>query len=303
MTRIEPRHLAALVGMNLVWGFNFVVSKHAVSHFPPVLFTLLRFALLALLLLPFLRWHEGRMVRLLLAASLSGGLQFALLFAGLRYMDGVASAAIATQLGVPFTTLLSIVFLGEAVHWRRWLGIGLAFAGVAVIGFQPGLFEHRTGVALVVASALASSTGLIAVKTLGTSLKPLELQAWFAWSSAPLLLGLTLALETGQRAAIASAGWVEWGAVLYTALLASLVAHSGFYYLVGRYPVTSIAPLTLLSPAFGVAFGVLLLGEPVTPRLAAGAALTFAGVLIIALRERRLAATGRSRSDVDRRPS
>lgn len=292
MTHIEPRHLAALVGINLIWGFNFIVSKYAVGHFPPVLFTLLRFGLLALLLFPFLRWHPGRMERLLLAAALSGGLQFALLFVGLHLTNGVASAAIATQLGVPFTTLMSILFLGEVIRWRRWLGIALAFAGVGVIGFQPGMLEHRTGLALVIASAFVSSMGLVAVKTLGTSLKPLELQAWFAWSSAPLLLFLTFWLENGQYEAIATAGWLEWGTVLYTALLASLVAHTGFYRLVSRYPVTSISPITLLSPAFGVTFGVLLLGEPVTARLLVGAALTFTGVFIIAMREKKLVDTG-----------
>lgn len=292
MTQIEPRHLAALVAINLVWGFNFVVSKYAVGHFPPVFFTLLRFGLLAALLFPFLRWHRGRMERLLVAATLSGGLQFALLFWGIHLTDGVASVAIATQLGVPFTTLMSILFLGEVIRWRRWLGIALAFAGVAVIGFQGGMLEHRAGLALVIASAFVSSMGLVAVKSLGTSLKPLELQAWFAWSSVPLLLFLTLWLEEGQGAAIASAGAWEWGTVLYTALIASLVAHTGFYWLVSRYPVTSISPITLLSPVFGVCFGVLLLHEPITVRLLLGGALTFTGVFIIAMREKKLVDVG-----------
>lgn len=292
MTQIAPRHLAALLGINLIWGYNFVVSKHAVEHFPPVFFTLLRFGLLALILFPFLRWHPGRMERLLVAAALSGGLQFALLFAGIHLSNGVASVAIATQLGVPFTTLMSILFLGETIRWRRWLGIVLAFSGVAVIGFQPGMLEHRAGLALVIASAFVSSMGLVAVKSLGTSLKPLELQAWFAWSSVPLLLFLTFWLENGQQEAVASAGLLEWGTLLYTVVLASLIAHTGFYTLVSRYPVTSISPITLLSPVFGVTFGVLLLGEPVTARLLVGGALTFTGVFIIAMREKKLVDTG-----------
>lgn len=292
MTQIAPRHLAALVGINLIWGYNFVVSKYGVAHFPPVFFTLLRFGLLAILLAPFLRWHPGRMERLLVAATLSGGLQFALLLTGIHLSGGVASVAIATQLGVPFTTLMSILFLGETIRWRRWLGIALAFGGVAVIGFQPGMLEHRTGLALVVASAFVASLGLVAVKTLGTTFKPLELQAWFAWGSVPLLLFVTFWLETGQIEAVRSAGWMEWGAVLYTALLSSLLAHTGFYRLVSRYPITSISPITLLSPVFGVGFGVALLDEPVTTRLLVGGLLTFTGVFIIAMREKKLVDTG-----------
>jgi O-acetylserine/cysteine efflux transporter len=292
VTQLAPRDLAFLVGINLVWGFNLIASKAGVGHFPPVLFTALRFSLLALILLPFLRWHPGRMERLMLAAMLSGGLQFALLFMGLHLSEGVARVAIATQLGVPFTTLMSVLFLGEVIRWRRWLGIGLAFAGVAVIGFQPGLLEHRWGLALVIASTLIGSLGLVAVKSLGESLNPLELQAWFAWTGVPLLVFMTLFLETGQREAIATAGWMEWGALLYTVLLSSLLAHTGFYWLVSRYPVTSISPITLLSPVFGVAFGALLLGEPLTVRILIGGALTLGGVFIIAMRERKMVDTG-----------
>ncbi|MCZ8132916.1 MAG: DMT family transporter [Steroidobacteraceae bacterium] len=292
MTQIAPRDLALLVTINLIWGFNLIASKVGVEHFPPVLFVTLRFALLALILLPFLRWHAGGMQRLLVASALSGGLQFALLFIGLDLSAGVSQVAIATQLGVPFTTLLSVMLLGEVIRWRRWLGITLAFAGVVVIGFQPGLLENRAGLLLVVASTLVGSLGLVAVKSLGTQLRPLELQAWSAWTGLPVLVGLTLMLESGQWEAVRIAGALEWSALLYTTLGASLVSHTAFYWLVARYPVTSIAPLTVLSPIFGVAFGVLLLGDQLTPRILLGGLLTLTGVVIIAYREKRLVDTG-----------
>ena len=292
MTQVAPRDLAFLVVINLIWGLNLVASKLGVAHFPPVLFTALRFTLLGVLVLPFLRWHPGRMQRLLIAALFSGGVCFALLFMGVERVRHASSVAIASQLGVPFTTLLSVLFLGEQVHWRRWLGIGLAFTGVAIIGFEPGAHADRVGLALVVASALVGAVGIIVVKGLSTSLRPLELQAWFAWSGIPLLYFMTFWLEDGQAAAIASATLRDWASVAFTAIAASLVAHTGFYYLVRRYPVTSLSPLTLLSPVFGVAFSAWLLGDPITGRIVAGGLVTLSGVLIIVLRERQIVDTG-----------
>lgn len=292
MTQVAPRDLAFLVAINLIWGLNLVASKLGVAHFPPVLFTALRFTLLGVLVLPFLRWHPGRMQRLLIAALFSGGVCFALLFMGVERVRHASSVAIASQLGVPFTTLLSVLFLGEQVHWRRWLGIGLAFTGVAIIGFEPGAHADRVGLALVVASALVGAVGIIVVKGLSTSLRPLELQAWFAWSGIPLLYFMTFWLEDGQAAAIASATLRDWASVAFTAIAASLVAHTGFYYLVRRYPVTSLSPLTLLSPVFGVAFSAWLLGDPITGRIVAGGLVTLSGVLIIVLRERQIVDTG-----------
>ena len=106
MTHLPPRHLAFLVLINLLWGFNLIASKLGAAEFPPMFFTALRFTLLALCLTPFLRWHRGMMQQLLIAAALSGGVQFALLFMGVKLTPEVGSVAIATQLGVPFTTLI-----------------------------------------------------------------------------------------------------------------------------------------------------------------------------------------------------
>ncbi len=292
MSQLAPRDLGFLLLINLLWGFNLIASKVGVEHFPPMFFTALRFTLLATVLLPFLRWHRGRMLPLLVAAVLSGGLQFALLFAGLRLTPHVGSVAIASQLSVPFTTLMSVLFLGEVIHWRRRLGIALAFLGVAVIAVQADVFTYRAGLALVAASAFASSLGIVAVKRLGEAVRPLELQAWFAVSGLPLLWFLSLWLETGQGAAASSARLVDWGALLYTVVGSSLIAHTGYYWLIRRYPVTAISPLTTLSPVCSVALGVLLLGDALTARLLFGGVLTLVGVTIIARRDPTAVDTG-----------
>jgi drug/metabolite transporter (DMT)-like permease len=48
------------------------------------------------------------------------------MYSGVALSGNMSSVAIAAQLGVPFATLLSIGFLGERIHWRRWLGIGMS---------------------------------------------------------------------------------------------------------------------------------------------------------------------------------
>jgi drug/metabolite transporter (DMT)-like permease len=39
-------------------------------------------------------------------------------------------------------------------------------------------------------------------------------------------------------------GTTGWGALLYSALLASLVTHTAYFALIRRYPVSSVAPVT-----------------------------------------------------------
>lgn len=291
MTQVSGPHFAALVGICAIWGFNLIAIKAGVDRMPPVFFTFLRFLVLALAVAPFLRLRRGEMRWLLLASVCGGGLQFALMFVGISISSSMSAVAIAGQLGVPFMTLLSILILGEQVRWRRWAGILLSFAGVMVIGFNPAVFDSLWGLALVVLGALAGSLGLVAIKRVH-DIKPLELQAWFAWSSLPVLLLLTAVLEQGQLDSLAALDRAGVGAVLYTALAASLVGHTAFFFLVQRYAVTSVAPVTVLAPLFSVLFAVMLLGERLDWRILVGGAMTLGGVVIIAMREQRLADTG-----------
>ncbi len=291
MNRVAPRHLAFLIVITLIWGLNLVVSKLGLREVDPLLFTTLRFSLLAQPLVFFLRIVPGRMSAMLVAATLSGAVSFGLMFAGIAIAANVSAVAIAGQLGIPFTTLLSVALLGETVRWRRWLGIACSFAGVLVMGLDPALLQHWPSLALVIASAFVGALGLIAVKRL-PEFKPLEIQAWFAWISMPLLALATWLIERPTIVDLQRLSAVGWSAIAYTALAGSLLAHTGFYWLVQRYPVTSVAPITVLSPVFSVAFSVWLLGDRLTPRLAAGGALTLLGVLVITWRERRLTDTG-----------
>src|SRR5215510_5059058 len=144
-TSLAGRDLALLIMMNLIWGLNLIASKIGVGEFPPIFFTAMRFGSLAFFLVPFLKIHRGQMTNLMAAVLLTGPAAFSLLFVGMFLTEDAATVAIANQMGVPFSTLLSIWLLGETIRWRRRLGIVLAFAGIAVIGFDPRAFDYWEG--------------------------------------------------------------------------------------------------------------------------------------------------------------
>jgi O-acetylserine/cysteine efflux transporter len=288
---LTGRDLLLLIGMNLIWGLNLISSKIGVGQFPPIFFTALRFGSLALFLVPMLKIHRGQMTNLFAAAMLTGPAAFALLFAGIFLTEDAATVAVATQMSVPFSTLMSVLFLGETIRWRRIMGIVLAFSGIVIISFDPRVFAYWEGLALVVCSSFVSSLGLIFLKRL-KGITPLELQSWIALAGGSILLVLSLILEAGQMTAIRNATWEGWGALLFTTVMSSLIAHTAWYFLVSRYPVTSLSPLTLLSPLFGIFFGVTLLHDQLTARMLVGGAVTLVGVLIVVLREQRIADTG-----------
>jgi len=287
---MTPIHLAFMMLINLIWGFALVAAKVSIDHFPPLLFAALRFILIVAVLFPFLKIHKGQMKEVIIIALCAGPIGFGFFFAGLAISDA-SVVAVASQLGVPFSTIMSVIFLKEQVFWKRWLGISLSFLGVMVISFDPAVFRYIDGLLLVLCSALVGSVGTIfqrQIKNVGV----FELQAWVAFAAAPLMLLASFALESHQIEIIKTASMLQWSGIFYVAFASSLVGHAGIYYLLQRYEVTQTAPLTLLSPIFTVFFAVTLLGETLTERMVIGALIALSGVLIVSMRQKRIVDTG-----------
>jgi drug/metabolite transporter (DMT)-like permease len=182
------------------------------------------------------------------------------------------------------TTLLSVFMLGERIYWRRGLGIVLTFGGGVIVMWDPGNgFPLSGGLILILGSAFAGSLAAVMMKQI-EGVRPLQFQAWIGLASVVPLTALTAGLETDQLTRAIEAGWDFVAALLFSALIVSLVAHSIYYGLISRYPANLIAPLTIMNPLFTVALGILVTGDRFDGRMAIGTALALCGVLIIALR-------------------
>ena len=291
MRFMAPRHLFLMFIICLVWGFTFVAGKAGVSEMPPMLFTALRYVLLSLLLFPFLQIVEGRMPQVIFITLTMGSFHFALFYGGMSVASNVSSIAVAVQLSVPISTIMSIIFLNEQVGWRRWLGIAMSFGGVVVISFDPAIINERLGLFMVIGAAFLGSAGMIVMKQINDT-GIYQMQAWIAVMSWPPLIAASLVFESGHVAALTQSSWMAWGGVVYTAVGASLVGHAGMYYLLQRYDVSVTAPLTLMAPIFGIMSGVIFWGDTLGIRFWIGGTITLLGVLIIGLRKREVAPAG-----------
>ncbi len=280
---MTPRDFILLFLACLFWGLNLVITRWVVTEAaPPLFYATMRFGLIALTLMWLLRPIPKQFTTLVLIAMCIGGGNFALLFIGLQNAPASA-AAVAGQLGLPFTTLLSMAFLGERVRWRRGLGMCLAFAGVVMIAFDPQEFGFSFGLLLVIGAAFIGSIGGVLMKKF-EPIPALAMQAWVGLLSVGPLGALTAIFEPTAVSEVAWGDWRLWAATAFSVALVSLFGHGVYYMLVKRYEVTLLTPLTLMTPIWGVVFGIVLLGEPATVKLAIGGAVALLGVLIIAVR-------------------
>ncbi|MBP6819008.1 DMT family transporter [Ferrovibrio sp. MS7] len=285
---MRPLHLLLLISICAVWGFNFVASKLAVGHFPPIFFTGLRFLGLGLLLLPWLKLHKGQMSLVLQIALFMGTLHFALMFNAIKMAHDVSVIAVIVQLGGPVSALLAWLMLGETVRWRRGLGIALAFIGSVVMSFDPAILTYGMALLICLLAMVSMSYGQVLVRRI-QHVDPLAMQAWIGVASAPGLLLLSYFFEQGQWQATQAAGWGEWSLLAYSIIGVSLFGHGGVYYLLRLYPVALVNPGVTMAPVMGILFSVIILGERLSERALIGAAITLLGVLIVTLRDSQIA--------------
>jgi len=280
---VNLRDFLLLVAICLIWAVNNVVSKLVVATWqvPPLFYASLRFAIVLLATLPWLLPMPRPTWRILAVGLLMGGGTFALLFVGLQTVTPSAAAVVA-QAGVPMTTLLSIVMLNERIHWRRGLGITLTLIGVLLVVWEPG-FAVSAGMLLVLGGAFSGSLGAVLMKQMD-EIAPLRFQAWVGLTGFIVLTPLTILLEHDGWSHAGATGLPFVGALLFSALVVSVIAHTGYYVLIQRYEANLLALLTLITPLATIGLGVMITGDRLDTRMIAGSAIALIGVLTVAVR-------------------
>lgn len=290
--------LALLV--NVAWGMNYIAGKAGAGQFQPLFFTSLRFFFLLLVMLPWLKPAPGYMRPLLRVAFLLGIGHFSMMFLGLNAGGNIASVAIATQLYVPFSAILAAIFLREKITAISVLAILVAFCGIVVIGFDPVVFEHLDAIFWVIGAALMLAIATVMMRQF-PHLGVFKLQAWIALVATPSLFLLSLIFESDHWQVFTSASLSDFWTPIYSAIGASVIGHGLNYRLLGRYPVSIVTPLMLLTPVLASWFGVLFFHDQIGWRLFVGGALTLGGVVLVSVQGKtkpgRIAQVGKISAD------
>lgn len=273
------------------WGLGQVATKVALEQIPPLLQAGVRAAIAVLLVAAWSRWRGVALLARdgsLPAGLLAGGLfaaEFACIFVGLQYTSAsrmtvfVYTAPFVVALGMP------LIARGEGLGLPQWLGLVVAFAGVAYAfaeGFSSqaaGGPQQWLGDALGLAAAvLWGGTTLVVRASRLATLSAEKTLAWQLLVCALVLVPLGLAL--GERWPARLGGW-PLAAFAFQALVVTFLTFLLWFWLVRMYPATQVASFTLLTPILGTAFGTLLLGEPLTPRLVGAAVAVALGIWMV----------------------
>ncbi|SCE38085.1 O-acetylserine/cysteine efflux transporter [Streptomyces sp. PpalLS-921] len=281
---MRPLHIGLAALVAAVWGLNFVVIEVGLAHFPPLLFSALRF-LVAALPAVFLvgrptvawKWIVG-------VGTALGVAKFGLLFIGMDRGMTAGLSSLVLQVQAVFTALFAALALGERPGGVRVVGMAVALTGIGVAAVDEGADGPVLAFVLVIAAAACWGVSNVLTRKAAPP-DSLNFMVWVSTVPVLPLLVLSLLFEGWDRdvEALAAFDLSGAGTLVYVAWISTVFGFGAWGFLLRHHPASSVAPFTLLVPVFGMSSAALLLGESVSPLRCLAAALLVGGVALTSL--------------------
>lgn len=275
--------LAVVVAV--LWGANFLAIHYGLEHFPPLLLGSLRFLVLAIPTVLFVRRPNVRWRWLIGYGVGFGTVQFAFLFLSMSAGLPTGLASLVLQASAPFTALLAALLLRERMGRRQAIGISAAVAGLVAIAVARSAVAPILPLLLCLLGALGWAFGNLCSRKAETD-DPLRFMLWMSVVP-PVPLFLLSWFVEGPRAigdalttAVTPEGVPGLAALGYLVVCATIIGQGMWTALLGRYPAGMVAPYSLLVPVVGIGLAFVSLAErPSWIELAAGVVIV-GGVLL-----------------------
>ena len=279
---MKPLDITLAVGIAIVWGLGFVVTRVAVEEMSSSLLTTLRFAVMALpcILLPRpkLAWP------VLIGISLMLVCQFLSQTYGIAHGVPAGLTAVIVQSQALFTVALAAVIFSEMPTRAQIIGIAISSCGLLMICGTVGYdFDVAPFLVVMIAPIAFAISNLMLRRVRGVSM--LDLGAWVGLVAMVPLLAAVLFVD-GPAA--------TWQALTHMSLFVALcvlflgvVGTSFGYWVWGRllhkYTAAQVVPFALLVPFVGALGSSLAFGETFGPLRAAGMIVVVCGIAVMLL--------------------
>ncbi|MFY9578680.1 MAG: DMT family transporter [Gaiellaceae bacterium] len=281
---MSRRQLLMLLALSGLWGASFMFIKIGVRELEPTTLVCVRLGIGALTLAPVALWRLGKrtVVREVRAAwrplVVIGLVNSAIPIVSISWAETRIDSGLTAviQASAPlFTAVLALRFARhDRVTGSRLVGLLVGFGGVALlVGLQPS--GNVVAALAVMFSAVCYAVAAIYSARALADVPPLV-------SALGALTAASLALVPLGLAQLPSEfpSWGVTGAMLALSIGGTGVAYVLYYALLSGAGASRAILITYLVPSIALAYGVLLLGEPLTVAAVAGLALVLAGVAL-----------------------
>ncbi len=288
---LDAKAITLMAVLCAIWGMQQVVLKATAADIAPIMQIALRSGGAALLVGLVMWWRKEPMnlrdgtLRPGVAVGLLFGLEFLLVAEGLRHTS--ASHMVVFLYTAP-------MFAALGLHWKlpaerlgrvQWLGITLAFGGLALAflgrntpaaGAAPGHVLWGDFLGLLGGAAWGATTVVVRCSTLSRAPATQTLLYQLIGGFVLLLAGAFL---TGQ--ARFNPTPQVWASLVFHTLVVSFASFLVWFWLLRHYLASRLGVFSFLTPLFGIVFGAWLLSEPIEASFLLGAVPVLIGIVLV----------------------
>lgn len=289
---LDGTAFGAMVALCMIWGFQQVPIKLTAPEVSLLMQGAIR-SIIATLLVLLWAWYQG--VALFrrdgtlgvgLAAGLLFAFEFVFIYFGLGHTAASRMSVFVYLAPVVAALGLHLFVPGERLATVQWLGVLLAFAGVA-LAFSEGFLSANGGETLlgdacgVVAALLWGGTTVLIRATRLAQASATKTLLYQIALAALILPAASLALgEPG----VVSLSAFALASLAYQSVLVGFATLLAWFWLLRRYLAAPLGVLSFMTPMFGVLAGVVFLDESLTAYFTGGALLVAGGIVLVNLR-------------------
>ena len=272
----------------MIWGINFLIIDFGLKDVPPLLFLAIRFTVVAIPAVFFLKPPDVGWRNILLIGGFISLAQFALLYLSLSLGMPPGLASLLHQSQVVLTVIVSVILLRERPTRRQLIGIVIGMTGLAIVVIGHGQAAPWLPVVILLLASLSWAIGNVITR----KVKAKGSVSLVVWSGLvvpiPAFL-LSLLVETPPVVfdALTHLSWQAILSTLYTAGISSLVGYGIWNFLLARYPTGAVVPFSLLIPIIGIVAAWIVVNEQPTLTEIVGGAVMLVGLAIAVVVVRR----------------
>ncbi len=284
----KPSHAVelSLVVMSAIWGVNFSVVKYGTQVMEPLAYNALRMSLGCAVLLALAAWRPGKRASRddrwrLMALGVLGHCVYQVLFiSGIaRTRAGTASLVVAASPAA--VALVARLFGHDRLSWRATLGLALSIVGVVLVlggTISADGSSHLLGDLMILGAVCCWAFYTNWLVSLTQRVDAVQVAAW-------TLVGGVVPLAAIAAPQLVRVDWraitpLTWASVVYSGVLAMVVAYLLWYRGVHRIGPTRTSMFGNLQPIVAVLVAWVALGEVPTLYQGAGAATVLGGLYL-----------------------
>ncbi|MFJ8260534.1 DMT family transporter [Rummeliibacillus sp. NPDC094406] len=272
MNNIPP--VVLLLIATILWGGNFVIGRAVANELPPFTLAFLRWCVAFIVLLPITYtalkrdWPQIKKHWIIvLILGFTGVASFnTLVYIALHYTTSI-NASLMNMVTPVIIYILSFIFLKEKLNRNQMIGTAISFIGVMTIISNGSLktlqhFTFNKGDLIVIFAVVLWSIYSLLIKQYA---KELPGQSTFLVSIA---VGIIMLLPFYVHESFSTSMLIHWSvtsifAILYTGILASIVAFIAWNTGVVRWGANRAGIYLNFIPVFASVFAVIFIGEKI----------------------------------------